>query len=87
MRLATPPRQPAPLSPALNEREAARVLGLSVHTLRSWRRQGRGPAFEKHAGKKRRGRGRAGRVTYRQEALQVYLAKVAVETEEPAMPQ
>ncbi len=86
MSLTPLPRQPHPLSPGMNETEAALVLGLSVHTLRSWRRRGRGPAFEKHAGAKRRGRGQAGRVVYRAEAIQAYLLKITVETDEPAMP-
>lgn len=31
----------------LNEHEAARILGLSVKTLRRWRWAGRGPAYRK----------------------------------------
>ena len=34
-------------SPALNEQEVARRLGVSPFTLRAWRRQGRGPAYMK----------------------------------------
>jgi hypothetical protein len=74
------------LAPAVNEHEAARFLGLSVHTLRRWRREARGPAFEKHPGAVRRGRGQAGRVVYRAEALRHYLEKVTVPTDEPPMP-
>lgn len=36
------------VTPALvNEHEAARLLGLSVKTLRRWRWAGRGPAYRK----------------------------------------
>ena len=34
-------------SPLVNEHEAARLLGLSVKTLRRWRWAGRGPVFRK----------------------------------------
>jgi len=38
-----------PLTPALTEQEAARILGLSVATLRAWRLKARGPRFVRFA--------------------------------------
>src|SRR5439155_13352642 len=43
-------REPLP-SPPLDEQRAADFLGLSVHTLRKWRRLQRGPRFVKYPGK------------------------------------
>jgi predicted site-specific integrase-resolvase len=69
---------------ALDERAAAPLLGVSVHTLRRWRRDGRGPAFVKFRGRERRGRGFAGRVVYRREDLEAFLGEMRVVTENPS---
>lgn len=74
------------MSPSLDEREAALVVGVSVHTLRKWRRLRRGPAFVKFRGAARKGRGNAGRVVYREEDLSAFLDAVTVPTEQPPMP-
>ncbi len=66
-----------------NEREAAVFVGVSVHCLRKWRRLRRGPCFLKFAGTERAGRGRAGRVVYRQEDLLAFLDEMTVPTENP----
>ena len=34
-------------TPLLNDTQAAEVLGLSIHTLRIWRHQSKGPSFIK----------------------------------------
>lgn len=67
----------------LNEKQAAQELGLSVHTLRKWRRLLRGPAFMKIPGAMRRGHGRAGRVLYRDEDLRAFQAEMTVPTSNP----
>jgi hypothetical protein len=74
------------VSPSLGEHEAARVIGVSVHTLRKWRGMRRGPAFLKFRGAARKGRGNAGRVVYREEDLLAFLDAVTVPTETPPMP-
>lgn len=76
----------AMVAAVLNEREAAGYLGLSVHTLRKWRRFRRGPRFVKIPGGERAGRGNAGRVLYRRSDLLSYLEALTVPTEEPPMP-
>jgi hypothetical protein len=43
--ILTAPLEPAPLEPALNEEEAARVIGVAVKTMRNWRLKGIGPPF------------------------------------------
>jgi Helix-turn-helix domain len=75
------------MNPCLGEREAAGVVGVSVHTLRKWRRLRRGPAFVKFRGAAREGRGNAGRVVYRKEDLLRFLDAQTVPTEEPPMPE
>ena len=70
----------------MNEIEAARFLSVSVHTVRGWRRQRRGPAYIKVAGAYRNGRGRAGRVMYRVSDLIAFLEATTVPTELPALP-
>jgi len=70
----------------LDERQASAFLGLSVHTLRKWRRFRRGPRFVKIPGGERRGHGNAGRVLYRESDLLAYLEALTVPTEEPPMP-
>lgn len=69
--------------PVLNENQAAEALGVSVHTLRKWRRLRRGPLFVKMPGKMRPGHGRAGRVVYRGEDLEAFLVEMTVPTENP----
>lgn len=71
----------------IDEREAAAYLTLSVHTLRSWRRRRKGPRYIKFAGQVRNGRGRAGRVLYRVEDLDDFLAASTVPTDLPELPQ
>ncbi len=70
----------------LDEKAAAGRLGVSVHTLRKWRRFRRGPRFVKIPGALRPGRGRAGRVLYREEDLRAFLDELTVPTDNP-MPQ
>lgn len=70
----------------LGEAQAAERLGVSVHTLRKWRRFHRGPRFIKLPGSERRGRGRAGAVRYRIEDLDAFLAECIVPTENPMPP-
>ena len=43
-----PPEQPS--SKFVNERKAADILGVAVHTLQNWRVTGRGPAYYKFEG-------------------------------------
>lgn len=76
---------------AVNEREASIYLGVSVHTLRKWRRARRGPRFVKLPGAERRGHGPAGRVLYRELDLAAFLEEATVPTwnpmpERPAAP-
>lgn len=54
----------------MNEFQAAKKLGLSVHTLRMWRREGRGPAYAKI--------GR--RCIYMEEDLDSYIERCRIET-------
>jgi hypothetical protein len=58
-----------PFRCSLGEAEAARVLALSVSTLRSWRSQGRGPVYS------RLGR----RIVYSREGLDRFLRENEVE--------
>ena len=55
---------PAPPPLAVNEVEAARLLGVSVRTIRYWRQFSRGPAWSKLGG----------RVVYEIDILRKYLA-------------
>lgn len=55
------------MSGRLNNDEAARYLGLSPHTLRTYRRTGGGPVYEK-------GPTRRHRAYYRREDLEAWLA-------------
>ena len=63
------------------ETEAAALLGLSVHTLRRMRYEGRGPNFVKYSGANRKGHGQAGRVVYRRADLAEYQDRNLVVTE------
>lgn len=71
----------------VNEKEAATYLAVSVHTLRSWRRQRRGPQYVKIAGGERNGRGLSGRVAYRLSDLIAFLESATVPTELPRLPE
>ena len=53
----------AAVSACLNETSTAQVIGISVHTLRSWRKQKRGPAWIKVGT----------RVLYRRAAIEAFL--------------
>jgi hypothetical protein len=74
------------LPPPLNEQRAADYLGLSVHTLRKWRRLHRGPLFVKFRGKERKGRGFAGRVVYHVADLRKFMDASTVATDAPPTP-
>lgn len=65
---------------AVNEREAAAFLGLSIFTLRKWRQARRGPRFVKMPGAERHGHGSAGRVLYRTADLSAFLEELTVPT-------
>jgi hypothetical protein len=67
----------------LSERQAATSLGFSVHTLRKWRRQGRGPRYVKVRGAERPGRGNAGSVRYREDDIDAFLGELTVPTSNP----
>ena len=71
----------------VNERAAAECLSVSVHTLRAWRRRGRGPRYVKVAGAGRPGRGLSGRVMYRVVDLIAFLEATTVPTELPNLPE
>jgi hypothetical protein len=70
----------------LYERAAAALLGLSVHTLRNWRRLRRRPRSVKIPGAERAGRGHAGHAIYRELDLLLYLNALTVPSEGPLMP-
>jgi predicted DNA-binding transcriptional regulator AlpA len=52
-------------SPLLNEKEVAALLGVTVHALRRWRFEGRGPRFSRVEGRL---------VRYRPEDVESWLA-------------
>jgi predicted site-specific integrase-resolvase len=54
-----------------NDKEAAKLLGLAVQTLRNWRFLGKGPAYVKL--------GR--RITYRLQDLETYLEQNRIDPE------
>lgn len=64
----------------LNEHEAAQWLGRSVHTLRKWRQERKGPRFMKMNGALRDGRGRGGHVAYRLADLERFMESLEVQT-------
>ncbi len=66
----------------LDEKRAAEVLAVSVHTLRRWRHEKRGPNFVKFQGASREGRGAAGRVVYRSKDIAEFLDQNLVVTAE-----
>ncbi len=59
---------------ALNEAEAAQLLGISAATLRNWRHQGKGPVFHRF--------GRT--VRYMPADIEVYVAENAADREQRA---
>ena len=59
------------LNAAVNEHEAARILGVAVQTLRNWRHQRRGPAYLKSGT----------RVNYLVEDLKAYREKHRIDPE------
>ena len=65
----------------LSEREVASLVGVSVHTLRRWRKLRRGPIFCKIKGKDRPGHGPAGAVRYRRADVDKFLEEISVNTE------
>jgi hypothetical protein len=71
---------------AFKERDAATFLGVSVFSLRKWRSENRGPRYVKFAGAERKGRGKAGRVSYRRKDLEAYLDDCTVQTDPAPMP-
>ena len=62
----------------LTEHEAAAWLRKSVHTLRKWRSEGRGPRYVKLPGANRNGQGSSGAVCYRFSDLHAFLDALAV---------
>ncbi len=63
------------LSRSLNEKEASRILGVAVQTLRNWRHQRTGPAYIKLSP------GSRGRVGYLTEDLESYRMARRIEPE------
>lgn len=57
----------------VTELEASEVLATSVHTLRTWRQEGRGPAFVKLGGRL---------IRYRLDVLEAFIDAGAVTPEE-----
>lgn len=64
-------------SPYLDEKEAAALIGVSVHALRRWRQRSVGPAY-------RRLRGDRGRILYRRVDLIEFVETYRVDTSESA---
>lgn len=64
----------------MTEQEAASWLRRSVHTLRRWRSQGKGPRYIKMQGETRKGKGRGGFVVYRLEDLIEFAKELTVQT-------
>jgi predicted site-specific integrase-resolvase len=60
---------PTPAVACLNDVEAARYMGVSPHTLRSWRRNGKGPKYIRIEG----------RILYLQSDLDAYLMEHRVD--------
>ena len=71
----------------LDENTASSLLSISVHTLRGWRRENRGPRYVKIAGAARKGRGLSGRVVYRVTDLLAFLEATTVPTDLPELPE
>ena len=62
------------MSQVFDEKEAARVLGVAIQTLRNWRHKRKGPAYHKI--------GKA--VRYRMADLEAYLQECRIDPEESA---